>query len=207
MPLFHQVQSALQNGLSDETVMLTDERSLLLNPGSIAPAAVLVAITDRHEPGVILTTRPQWLRTHAGQVALPGGKIDPGDSDAIAAALREAEEEIALPRSMVKIAGRAGDYVTGTGFHITPIIGVIQPDVPLSANPHEVDAIFEVPLSLLLDHAQYQRRSIEWKGQMRTYHELYWEDFRIWGITAAILLNLSTQLRWNADWQWGGTTA
>lgn len=207
MPLFHQIQTALEGGAANHPALLSDERAMVLDPKSIAPAAVLVAITDRPEPGVILTTRPQWLRNHAGQVALPGGRIDPCDTDAIAAALREAEEEIALPRSMVKIAGRAGDYVTGTGFHITPIVGVVQPDVPLTPNPQEVDAIFEAPLSLLLNHSNYQRHRVEWEGHLREFYELYWQDFRIWGVTAAILLNLSTQLGWHADMTLGKARA
>lgn len=207
MPLFHQIQSALHNGEVDHASMLVDERALILNPETIAPAAVLIAITDREEPGVILTTRPQWLSRHAGQVALPGGRIDPQDIDAIAAALREAEEEIALPPSMVKIAGRAGDYVTGTGFHITPIIGIVPPDLPLSPNPDEVDAIFEAPLSLLLDHANYQRHHIEWEGHMREFYDVYWQDFRIWGVTAAILRNLSYQIGWHSGLALGKTRA
>jgi 8-oxo-dGTP pyrophosphatase MutT (NUDIX family) len=161
---------------------------------SYREAAVLIPITDRTEPGVILTQRPDWLRSHAGQVAFPGGKIDPDDADAIAAALREAEEELALPRTHVDILGEADIYFTGSGYRIAPIVGVIPPDLPLIANPDEVSDWFEVPLAFLLDPANLQRRSGIWQGQTRHYYDMDWQGRRIWGVTAGIIANLARRI-------------
>ncbi|WP_294045900.1 CoA pyrophosphatase [Sphingomonas sp.] len=162
------------------------------------PAAVLVAVTDRAEPGLILTQRTDTLRRHAGQIAFPGGRIDPGDADAAAAALREAEEEIALPRHAVAVVGAADPYVTVTGFAITPIVGVIPPDLPYRPNEAEVADVFEVPLAFVLDTVNQVRASAEWQGRTRHYYEIRWGERRIWGATAAMLVNLSRRLRWAA---------
>jgi 8-oxo-dGTP pyrophosphatase MutT (NUDIX family) len=158
-------------------------------------AAVLVAFTDRPEPGVILTQRPQWLRAHGGQVAFPGGKVDPGDVDAIGAALREAEEELGIAPRDVTVVGSTQPYHSGSGFRITPVIGVIPADPALDPNPDEVEAWFEVPAATLFNPTNYTRRQAWWKGQDRIYHELIWEERRIWGVTAGIILNLARQLR------------
>ncbi len=158
-------------------------------------AAVLIAIIDEPERGVILTQRTDHLPSHAGQVAFPGGKIDPGDDGPIDAALREAEEEIALPRDQVEIIGTTDLYLTGTGFHITPVIGVIPPGLALHPEAGEVAAIFRVPFDTLFDPAQYDRHEVEWQGHPRIYHETVWEEHRIWGVTAAIILNLANRMR------------
>lgn len=160
------------------------------------PAAVLIAVTDRAEPGVILTRRTESLRRHPGQVAFPGGRIDPGDSDAVAAALREAEEEVALPPAAVEVVGTAERYRTGTGFDIVPVVGVIPPDLPLRPHEAEVASVFEVPLAFLLDPANHRPASAMWRGRVRHFHEIDWDGQRIWGATAAIILNLSRRLRW-----------
>lgn len=159
-----------------------------------ARAAVLVAVTDRPEPGILLTLRTDTLARHAGQVAFPGGRIDPGDADATAAALREASEEIGLPPHEVQVAGAGDDYRTGTGFVVTPIIGVIPPDLSLIPSPHEVEAIFEVPMAHLLTETNFAHSSIEWRGRQRYFREMHWQDYRIWGATAAILVNLARRL-------------
>lgn len=162
--------------------------------GRATPAAVLVAITDDwSHPQVILTERPRGLRDHPGQVALPGGKIDPCE-DAITAALREAEEELALPRSAVRVIGASDPYHTGTGFVVTPVIGVIPPGLALTPNPAEVAACFEAPLALLLDPASWTTRETQWRGATRRYLELDYQGFRIWGVTAAILANLARRI-------------
>jgi 8-oxo-dGTP pyrophosphatase MutT (NUDIX family) len=162
--------------------------------GAPMPAAVLVAITDRAEPGVLLTRRTDSLSRHAGQVAFPGGRVDPTDADAIAAALREAEEEIALPRHAVEVVGVADPYCTITGFTVTPVLAVVPPDLPLTPAPHEVAAIFEPPLSFLLDPASREWRDMPWRGQTRRVMELNWQGQRIWGATAAMIVNLSRRL-------------
>ena len=158
-------------------------------------AAVLVAITDRSEPGVLLTVRREHLRTHAGQVSFPGGRIDPGE-DVFAAALREAEEEIGLPPGLVELWGAADPYRTITGYRVTPIIGLVPPDLPLAPHEHEVADWFEAPLSFLLDPANQRRMSAEFQGRTRHYYQIDWQGRRIWGATAAMLVNLTRRLDW-----------
>ena len=160
-------------------------------------AAVLVAVTDRPTtadgPGLILTRRNGRMRTHAGQVAFPGGRIDANES-AIEAALREAEEEIALPRATPRIVGTMDDYVTGTGYHVTPVLAVIPPDLDFSANPAEVDHWFEVPLSVIADPARRSEEQAEYKGRTRSYWRIHYRDYDIWGATAAMIVNLARRL-------------
>lgn len=162
--------------------------------GDCAQAAVLVAVTDRPErPGIILTKRRDDMRSHPGQVAFPGGRVDAGE-DAIAAALREAHEELALDPQCVQVIGETDRYVTGTGFDITPVLGVVPPSLDLVPNPDEVDAWFEAPLDLLLDGRNWNQREALWRGARRGYREMEFEGFRIWGVTAAILFNLARRL-------------
>lgn len=158
-------------------------------------AAVLVAITDRPEPGVLLTVRREHLRTHAGQISFPGGRLDPGE-DALAAALREAEEEIGLPPALVERWGTADPYRTVTGFAVTPVLGVVPPDLPLAPHEHEVADCFEAPLSFLLDPSNQQRMSADYQGRIRHFYQIDWNGRRIWGATAAILVNLTRRLDW-----------
>jgi 8-oxo-dGTP pyrophosphatase MutT (NUDIX family) len=159
------------------------------------PAAVLIAITERGEPGVILTVRREHLRTHAGQVAFPGGRVDDGE-DALAAALREADEELGLPPGLVEVVGAMDDYRTVTGYVVTPVIGVVPPDLPLYPHEHEVADWFEAPLMHLLDPANQQHKSALFQGQERHYYEILWDGRRIWGATAAMIVNLSRRLQW-----------
>jgi 8-oxo-dGTP pyrophosphatase MutT (NUDIX family) len=156
-------------------------------PGTAA--AVLIALTDRAEPGLILTQRPETMRRHAGQVAFPGGRIDPEDIDAIDAALREADEE-------VQVIDTLNDYHTITGFDITPVLAVIPPDLPLVPHVREVAAVFEVPLAFIFDPANRFERTVMVEGIERRYFEILWGERRIWGATAAILANLSARLNW-----------
>jgi 8-oxo-dGTP pyrophosphatase MutT (NUDIX family) len=158
-------------------------------------AAVLVAITDRTDPGVILTVRREHLRTHAGQIAFPGGRLDPGE-EPVAAALREAHEEILLEPAKAEVVGTIEAYRTVTGYVVTPVIAVIPPDLPLQPHEHEVADLFEAPLRFLLDAANQHRRSALFQGQMRHYYEITWNDRRIWGATAAMIVNLSRRLQW-----------
>lgn len=160
----------------------------------ITPAAVLVAVVERAAPGVLLTVRPETMRKHPGQISFPGGRVDPGDADAIAAALREADEEIGLPPERVDVIGIADRYVTVTGFEVTPVVGIIPPDLDLRPHPGEVAALFEAPLHYLLDPAHQMERSAMWRGRERHYYEIEWEGRRIWGATAAMIVNLSRRL-------------
>ena len=159
-------------------------------------AAVLVAITDRAEPGVILTIRREHMRTHAGQVAFPGGRLDPGE-DAVSAAVREAHEEILLDPTAVDVVGTVEPYRTVTGYVVTPVLGVIPPDLPLEPHEHEVADWFEAPLGYLLDTRNHQRRSALFEGSERHYYEIVWNERRIWGATAAMIVNLSRRLQWS----------
>jgi 8-oxo-dGTP pyrophosphatase MutT (NUDIX family) len=162
--------------------------------GRATPAAVLIAITDvPGNPQVILTQRPRSMRDHPGQVAFPGGKIDLGE-DAVTAALREAEEELGLPRAAVRVIGTSDLYHTGTGFIVTPVVGVVPPGLALKPDPVEVADWFEAPLSLLLDPASWTVNETFWRGATRRYLELDWQGFRIWGVTAAIIANLSRRI-------------
>lgn len=163
-------------------------------PLDLAPAAVLIAVTDRPSPGVILTQRSAHLRKHAGQVAFPGGRMEEADPTIVAAALREAQEEVALPPERVTVIGTSDRYQTFTGFDISPVLGVIPADLPLRAQPGEVDSLFEVPLDYLLDPANRTRHDVEWQNRPMHYYEILWQDYRIWGVTAAIIANLSKRL-------------
>jgi 8-oxo-dGTP pyrophosphatase MutT (NUDIX family) len=159
------------------------------------PAAVLIAITARDDPGVILTVRRENLRTHAGQVAFPGGRVEM-DEDPVDAAFREAEEELLLPRDSADLAGAIEPYRTVTGFIVTPVVAVVPPDLPLQPHEHEVADWFEAPLDYLLDPAHHQLRSALFAGRERHYYEIVWNERRIWGATAAMIVNLSRRLQW-----------
>jgi 8-oxo-dGTP pyrophosphatase MutT (NUDIX family) len=160
------------------------------------PAAVLIGVTRREEPGLILTVRREHMRTHAGQVAFPGGRIDPGES-ATAAALREAWEELGLQPDSADVVGEVDPYRTVTGYAVTPVLAVIEPDQPLSPHEHEVADWFEAPLAFVLDAQNHQLKSALFRGRERHYYEIVWNDRRIWGATAAMIVNLSRRLQWS----------
>jgi len=194
--LFEQLSAAFEAGHRRAIPDLLNDAHLM-NGGEQTPAAVLIAVTDRPEPTVILTQRPRGMRSHPGQVAFPGGKCDPGE-DAITAALREAEEELALPRDVPRVIGTSDLYQTGTGFDVTPVLAVIPPDLPLVPNPGEVEAWFEPPLALLLDPEAWSAKEAIWRGAKRGYLEMDYSGYRIWGVTAAILSNLAKRIEWPA---------
>jgi 8-oxo-dGTP pyrophosphatase MutT (NUDIX family) len=158
-------------------------------------AAVLIAVTDREEPGVLLTVRREHLRTHAGQISFPGGRVEPGE-EPIAAALREAQEEVLLDPAAVELVGAMEPYRTVTGFVITPVLGVVRPGLPLQPHEQEVAELFEAPLAFLLDPANHRRQSALFDGRERHYYEIVWDGRRIWGATAAMIVNLSRRLQW-----------
>ncbi|USA40167.1 CoA pyrophosphatase [Pelagerythrobacter marinus] len=194
--LFERLQALFEEGhRADIPDLLSDER--FADAERVADAAVLIAVTDRPAPGVILTQRPAGMRDHPGQVAFPGGKIDPGEN-AIEAALREAEEELAMQPAHVRVIGATDRYQTGTGFDITPVLGVVPPDLPLEPNPGEVDAWFEAPLDVLLARENWSEHEVFWRGATRRYLEYHHQGFRIWGVTAAIIANLSRRIEYRA---------
>jgi 8-oxo-dGTP pyrophosphatase MutT (NUDIX family) len=154
------------------------------------PAAVLVPIIDRSEPTVLFTVRTKDLTNHAGQVAFPGGKIEPADESPVAAALREAKEEIGLAPTLIEPLGYLDLYLTFSGFRILPTVARVRPDFALVLNSREVTETFEVPLAFLMTPGNLQRRSRDWKGINREYYAIPFGDRYIWGITAGIVHNL-----------------
>jgi 8-oxo-dGTP pyrophosphatase MutT (NUDIX family) len=154
------------------------------------PAAVLVPVVDRDGPTVLFTIRTKELQSHAGQIAFPGGKIDPGDESPVAAALREAKEEIGLVPGAIEPIGYLDLYLTFSGFRILPTVARVKPDFSLTLNPWEVTETFEVPLAFLMMPQNIQRRSRKWKGIDREYYAIPFRDRYIWGITAGIVRNL-----------------
>lgn len=199
--LFDRLARLFEDGHArGEIELLSDAR--FADAERTADAAVLIAVTDRPDhdggPGVILTQRPSTMRDHPGQVAFPGGKLDPGE-DAVAAALREGCEELAMDPAHVRIIGTTDRYRTGTGFDITPVLGVIPPDLPLAPHPREVESWFEAPLALVMDERNWTSNTVFWKGAERQFYEMDYNGYRIWGVTAAICANLSRRLAWIAS--------
>jgi 8-oxo-dGTP pyrophosphatase MutT (NUDIX family) len=172
-----------------------------LNPGmtppsrELRPAAVLVPLIDRSDGiTVLLTRRTAHLSAHAGQIAFPGGRIEARDRDASAAALRETEEEVGLPRDHVTLIGRLDTYITGTGFEITPVVGLVRVPFPLRIDPAEVAEAFEVPLDFVLDPSNHRRIERTFERHKRVFFVLPFENRNIWGATAGMLVNLAEVL-------------
>lgn len=161
----------------------------------LRPAAVLAAMTERERPGFLLIHRPSNMRSHPGQVAFPGGKIDPGETP-VEAALREAYEELGINPRDVSVIGTSDVYRTGSGYAITPVVAVVPPDLTLNPSPTEVAAWFEAPVDFVFDAANHQHHSGFWQGQERRYIEILWQQHRIWGVTAGIIANLAKRIAW-----------
>ena len=160
----------------------------------LRPAAVLAPIVERPDgPTLLLTRRADALAIHAGQVALPGGRSEPGETP-WDTALREAEEEIGLDPALVELAGLSSGYETVTGFLVTPVVGFVRPELRLTPNPGEVAGVFEVPFAQALSLESYERRSLEWKGAQRHFYAMPFEDQLIWGATAGMLRALHDRL-------------
>lgn len=175
----------------------TPETNVRVEPETRQPlraAAVLVGIIEhRHGPHILLTRRADHLGTHSGQVAFPGGKIEPGES-AAQAAIREAEEEVGLAPAHVDVAGYLDVYETGTGFRIVPVVAFVKPGFTLTISPDEVAEAFEVPLDFLMDPGNHERHSAVWRGRRREYYAMPYNGHYIWGATAGMLKNMYDRL-------------
>jgi 8-oxo-dGTP pyrophosphatase MutT (NUDIX family) len=170
---------------------LKGELAALANP---RPAAVLVPIVLREELTVLLTQRSHDMASHPGQISFPGGKLEAGDATPIDCALREAKEEIGLPPGNVEPLGFLDSYRTGTGFQISPVVGLVRPQFQAVLDPREVLEVFEVPLGFLMNPANHQRASREWRGRQRFFYAMPYQGRYIWGATAGILKNLYERL-------------
>ncbi len=167
----------------------------MLNGNDLREAAVLIPVVARSEgAGLLLTRRPETMRKHSGQIAFPGGAIDPEDLSPEAAAMREAEEEIGLRPDLIETIGRLPPYLTTTGFRITPVLALVKPDYALTINPEEVDAAFEVPFAFVMDPENHKRESRVWQGKERYYYAITYQEYYIWGVTAGILRVLYERL-------------
>jgi 8-oxo-dGTP pyrophosphatase MutT (NUDIX family) len=174
---------------------LNPDMVLGIDQAGLRRAAVLIPVVDDGaEARVILTQRTATLRKHSGQIAFPGGAVDPDDGTVDRAATREAQEEIGLDPGLVEVVGHLPDYLTMTGFRITPVLSVVKPGFDLVPNPTEVDAIFEVPLGFLMDPANHRQESRVWEGRERHYFVMPYGERYIWGVTAGIIRVLYERL-------------
>jgi 8-oxo-dGTP pyrophosphatase MutT (NUDIX family) len=158
------------------------------------PAAVLIPIIARPEMTVLLTQRTHTLSTHAGQIAFPGGKLEKGDADAVAAALRETREEIGLDASYIEPLGFIDSYRTGTGFIVNPVVAIVRTGFELKLDSGEVADTFEVPLRFLMDESNHHKHARDWRGRQRHFYAMPYGDHYIWGATAGIIKNMYQRL-------------
>lgn len=172
------------------------EQTLCEELPALLPAAVLVPlVVHTHGLSVLLTRRTDHLRHHPGQISFPGGRVEIGDVSRVMTALRETKEEIGIAPEQVELLGDLPEYLTGTGFRVTPVIGLVHPPFELQLDTFEVAEAFEVPLDFLMDPVNHKTHSMEYQGHMREYHAMPYGDYYIWGATAGILVSLYGSLR------------
>lgn len=192
MSLVRRLQKLHEEGHARE-IEHRDETELAQQ--DLRPAAVLAAMTERDRPGFLMIHRPSNMRSHPGQVAFPGGKIDPGETP-VEAALREAYEELGIHDRDVTVIGTSDTYRTGSGYAITPVVAVVPPDLKLNPSPTEVAAWFEAPVDFVFNPENHTHHGEFWQGQERRYIEIMWQEHRIWGVTAGIIANLAKRIAW-----------
>ena len=184
----------LDDALTDPRGDHTLDNVPLAYPLQPKPAAVLVPVVMREEPALLLTERASHLRQHSGQIAFPGGRVDPTDASILEAAYREAEEEIGLSARFIGPLGYLDAYLSTTNYLVIPVVAQVSPSYTLNLNPHEVADTFEVPLAFLMDPAHHELHSREWKGRLRRYYAMPYQERYIWGVTAGIIRNLYERL-------------
>ncbi|MEQ1688452.1 MAG: CoA pyrophosphatase [Sphingopyxis sp.] len=199
MTLAARLRQRLAIAQGDSSVLFDEGLSATVALRPLKQAAVLVAFVDRPHPTLLLTRRQPHLRSHADQVAFPGGGADPADADSIATALREAHEEVGLPANAATIIGTLAPYRTNSGYCITPALVTIPPDLPLIADPAEVAHIFEARCDHVFDPAMLVCKSAMWQGALRNYREVMVDGERVWGVTAGIIHNIGLALGLDAD--------
>ena len=193
-------EKSIRQKLVMESSELKNNGDHSLNPGMTLPArqhpaSVLIPVIGRPgHPTVLLTRRSDALSHHAGQVSFPGGRVEDSDIDIVDTALRETEEEIGLTRRHIEVIGQLDDYVTRTGFAVTPIVGLVTPPFDLVVNSVEVADVFEVPISFVLDRKNHDRQSKEWQNKTRHFYVMPHPDFYIWGATAGMLVDFANML-------------
>lgn len=188
------VDPALASRIEGDHTFNPDLQETIVRTG-LRRAAVLVPVIDRgDEAGVLLTKRADALRSHSGQIAFPGGRIDPEDVSAEAAALRETHEEVGLGTGDIEVVGRMPDYFSGSGYQVTPVLGIVRPDYLVTVNADEVDDVFEVPLRFLMDPANHQRASRIWNERERFFYAMPFGERYIWGLTAGIIRSVYERL-------------
>ncbi len=187
--MYARIHEQARNNAHTHEDIDTEHPDTLTEP--LRPAAVLVLVVNHaHGPTVLFTQRTAHLHDHAGQISFPGGRRDPEDINAIATALRETEEETGVAIEKIQLLGQLPDYITGTGYCVTPIVGWIEPPVAYAPDPFEVAECFEVPLAFLLDEKNHKREAKMYKGKMRSYHAIPFEQRYIWGATAGMLISM-----------------
>jgi 8-oxo-dGTP pyrophosphatase MutT (NUDIX family) len=197
-PMTRSALAARLTAALDPALTVWGDEAALAHPGQgvPTPAAVLVPLINRAEGvSVLFTQRTVHLADHAGQISFPGGRAEPGDAGPVATALREAEEEIGLPRSRVEVIGTLPRYRTVTHYEVTPVVGFVEPPFSLVVDEFEVAEVFEVPLAYFLDPAHHEEHTYEYHGSVRRYYAMPFQGRFIWGATAGMLMNLYRVLR------------